>query len=491
MTNFEGRKVGKVSVKIKIDEKNIPLVEKIYPGHFEFDEKTNTISVEYYNYEVSPITKDVIVQKETFNNLLYSKEYELDDRNWEIIKKWSEGITDKEQLFGNEKYIHTYDFLVPFPAYIYNYIEKSYENEFYRDMYGNPLIYYLYCYNSPKNNGYLANKTICIDFVETEDGIDLYEKVGRMVYDFINEYDTFDETISQGIDSNMSYAEKDKIWRENIKKYYYSGDYDYIGCTGLYEYYYKKADYTEREYLKIIQIFAGLSTHGARIIYVGEGINGEKLNATEEDIIKYNNSINADMYMRVMIYDNPVKLNEYGSFSESIVGYYNKENEEIAKAYKNGKYFDDEYGILKLLTNEYVKNNSEIPTIAHFAYYRTYENGKYVINYLESYTSRLEDLSLALETNSAKNLISKNREKNETIKLNVEKSISDLKISNNELEIQKENSGEKIELINNEIQNDIAINNIDGLKDVFIILGFIVLICICGLIIIIDNKRKK
>ena len=52
MQNFGNRIVGKVKVDIKLLEKDIPLVQGIYPGHFTFQD--NTISVEYYNYMVAP-----------------------------------------------------------------------------------------------------------------------------------------------------------------------------------------------------------------------------------------------------------------------------------------------------------------------------------------------------------------------------------------------------------------------------------------------------
>ena len=84
--NLKGKKIKKIKVDVKIDEKNIPMVEKIYPGHYTFD--NNTITVEYYNYEVNPITKDMIVKKETFDNLLYGRESELEEEERDIINKW-------------------------------------------------------------------------------------------------------------------------------------------------------------------------------------------------------------------------------------------------------------------------------------------------------------------------------------------------------------------------------------------------------------------
>ena len=84
--NLKGKKIGKLKVDVKIDDKNIPLVEKIYPGHYTF--KDNTISVEYYNYEVNTITKNIIVKKETFNNLLYGRESDLADEERNIVNTW-------------------------------------------------------------------------------------------------------------------------------------------------------------------------------------------------------------------------------------------------------------------------------------------------------------------------------------------------------------------------------------------------------------------
>ena len=84
--NLKGKKVGKLKVDIKIDDKNIPLVEKIYPGHYTF--KDDTISIEYYNYEVNTITKNIIIKKETFNNLLYGRELTLSDEERNIVNTW-------------------------------------------------------------------------------------------------------------------------------------------------------------------------------------------------------------------------------------------------------------------------------------------------------------------------------------------------------------------------------------------------------------------
>ena len=65
---------------------------------------------------------------------------------------------------------------------IYDYLEKRYFTNFDVKI-ENPILYYLYCYKSQADDyNNLAGKTICVDFVETENGIDLYRKYGKLVY---------------------------------------------------------------------------------------------------------------------------------------------------------------------------------------------------------------------------------------------------------------------------------------------------------------------
>lgn len=86
--NFEDLGLGdKIIKKAKVDiilqEKDIPLVTKVYPSHYTF--KDNIISIEYYNFKVNSITKDIIVEKETIDNLLYGREIELTDIDSKIL----------------------------------------------------------------------------------------------------------------------------------------------------------------------------------------------------------------------------------------------------------------------------------------------------------------------------------------------------------------------------------------------------------------------
>ena len=434
--NFKGKKVGKLKVDIKIDDKNIPLVEKIYPGHYTF--KDNTISVEYYNYEVNTLTKDVIVKKETFNNLLYGREVDLNDKEKEIINNWYEG---KE---GSIKSKDSY-------GYDYEHPENNVRNKIavnildYRDIKkGIQFQYYepdfTLLYGMVENiKGYemdLKGKNVCIDYVETEGEKDLY----------------VDKTIE------MINVEDGEIANRKLVKE------------------------TERNILKtsgVTTTYAG--KRGAKIIFVNEGINEECLNATEEEKISYINQINADMYIRVEIYDGKIqyKTNEYGGLQRignGIVGYYDNNNSEIVKAFtltKDDKflteeeynktwikekykmyysdynqyaknYYNDYYkdSIIKL-DNEDVSNKSEVPTVVQFMGYRTEKDGKYIVEYadISGFYDRisrgLATTNATLQTVQAKKMLSANKQKNENIKSEVENGITNLSIVDDEQKIQQ------------------------------------------------------
>ena len=182
--NLKGKKVGKLKVDIKIDDRNIPLVEKIYPGHYTF--KDNTISVEYYNYEANALTKDVIVKKETFNNLLYGREVDLNDKEEEIISNWYQG--KEESIKSKNSYGYDYEHpennvnnKIAINILDYIQIKKKIIFEYYEPDF--TLLYRMI----DNIKGYemdLKGKTVCIDYVETEEGKDLYvDKTVDVTYD--------------------------------------------------------------------------------------------------------------------------------------------------------------------------------------------------------------------------------------------------------------------------------------------------------------------
>lgn len=63
---------------------DVPLVKNIYPQCYEFE--NDTIIAEYYNFNVNALTQDVIIEKETYKDLLYGRENSFSDNEIAIIK---------------------------------------------------------------------------------------------------------------------------------------------------------------------------------------------------------------------------------------------------------------------------------------------------------------------------------------------------------------------------------------------------------------------
>ena len=443
--NLKGKKIGKLKVDVKIDDKNIPLVEKIYPGHYTF--KDNTISVEYYNYEVNTITKNIIVKKETFNNLLYGRESDLADEDRNIVNTW---YTNGDIKVENDYY--SYNSIV---TNIINYKKIETGAKITGEL-SDPLLYEM-----TKKNPYLSEmeqfsldlkgKNICIDFVETEDGKDLY--VNKVVDEkYIEDYGL------EIIDDLVKESERSILQTK--------------GPGTSYE-----------------------GKRGAKIIFVNQGINGESLNATEQEKISYINQINADMYIRIEIYDGTIQYKTEDSgykhrfgIGTGMVGYYDNNNSEIAKAfalcqfddlkseqiYNNSYHYEyepfyssyEEYAknyykdyykdcVIKL-ENKDITNKCEVPTVIQFIGNRINKDGKYVVEYFQNsgfYDSSERGLittNATLQTSQANKMLSSNKQKNANIKAEIEDQIANLSIIDNEQKIQQTIRDEIEEIKRNE-----------------------------------------
>lgn len=481
--NLKGKKVGKLKVDIKIDDKNIPLVEKIYPGHYTF--KDNTISIEYYNYEVNTITKDIIVKKETFNNLLYGRELDLDDEERNIINTW---YTTGDIKVKNDYY--------PENSIVKNIVDykKIKTGSKTNGEPSEPLLYELNEKNPYPNDMEqysldLKGKNICIDFVETEDDKELYvEKV-------------LDEKYVEGEDSQV--------------------------INGLVK-------ESERTILQTKGTNTGYTgKRGAKIIFVGQGIEGESLNATEQEKISYINQINADMYIRIEIYDGAAKENEIESGSYcGWVGYYDNNNLDIAKTFTVGelkikrenwmgqyekyqsyddyvKNYKNDYckNVLIKLDNEDISNKCEVPTVVQFIGNRETKDGKYVVDFssygfYDNAARGLITTNAALQTSQAKKMLSSNKQKNSNVKTDIENQISNLSIIDDEQKIQQNIKDEIEELKRQEeLQRQKAEEEQKAKereerqkilnKHIMIFSGIGLGIVFCIVIIVIEYKKKK
>lgn len=471
--NLTGKKVGKLKVDIKIDDKSIPLVEKIYPGHYTF--KDNTISVEYYNYEVNTITKEIIVKKETFNNLLYGREIDLDDEERKIISTWyTTGDVNVKDDYRSENSI---------VKNIIDYKKIKNGSEITTEP-SEPLLYGL-----SEENPYsilkrdLKGKNICIDFVESEGDKELY-------------VDKYVEGEEEQVVTELVKEPERKILQTELTGNAYQGK------------------------------------RGAKIIFVNQGIEGECLNATEQEKVSYINQINADMYIRIAIYDGTAKKSGFSSIIDEYlgrVGYYDNNNLEIAKTFAfdasiikeenwNGEYdkyetYDDyvknyrnDYckNVLIKLNNEDIANKCEVPTVMQFIGNRETKDGKYVVNFdilhgIYNYSDRgINTTNAALQTSQAKKMISSNKEKNSNIKTEIENQIANLSIIDDEQKIQQEIEEQKgqEELKKQQIEEEKKAKERKEQQKILnkhiIVFSSIGLgITFCTVIIILENKKKK
>lgn len=497
--NFEDLGLGnktikKAKVDIILQEKDIPLVTKVHPAHYTF--KDNTISIEYYNFKVNSITKDIIVEKDSYDNLLYGRDKELTDIDKKILNllpDWEKnGITinyntdfydrgegikrleidmvlkrltgieividenGEENISKNIKSIVKY--------YIVKKILNDNNNKYIdslSDSYelnnSNILLKDIILQNCTNSKELpLLGKIVCIDYVLTTNGEELY------------------------VDKTTDSSSECNITTELTKK-----DELTIITTNLYS-------------------LAKAQETGAKIIFLGKDID-----ATDEEKVEYVNMINADMYIRTMLYNGEYKKAPYEYFEDGYVAYNGKDNLSIAKAFvkgnnnfENTEYTEQQYykEVLKENSTDYGLINSEIPCVIQYIGSIEQKDGKKVINYFwdgfyDSYARGLVSTSAVLQTDRAKQLLQTNKTKNEKTKQDTDKQLSDLKIEKDEI-VPKETS----ELINNQEETEQDKSYQDKSYEepikqnfntiIFISMGVIVfLIVVCIIILIIRRKK--
>ena len=373
------KNINAFKINVKLPEEDIPLVKNIYPQCYKFED--STITAEYYNFNVNVLTQDVIIEKETYKDLLYGRENSFSDNEIAIIKNAKDWINSgiyvdyNKYLTENSNYIKDKNIKIVKTEAVFkdllkinenistkNVIESIMEYALNRQLVtnGENNIYTSSIYNFSNENEWeypltkdyiienssnevysLKDKKICIDYVESEGDKILYVK----------------KNVSGGLEENtqMETAETSE-W--NILRTKNSSNW------------------------------SGRSETGEKIIHVGVGITGEKLNATEEEKIEYVNMINPDLYIRKVIYDDNAKTTyTYITTDNSgkqiqkteegyipiMVGYYNEKQKEVAKQYITFKdehtpenYYNDQYYSVttRLFSNETIKEKCLVPTIA-------------------------------------------------------------------------------------------------------------------------------
>lgn len=491
------KNINAFKINVKLPEEDIPLVKNIYPQCYKFED--STITAEYYNFNVNVLTQDVIIEKETYKDLLYGRENSFSDNEIAIIKNAKDWINSgiyvdyNKYLTENSNYIKDKNIKIVETEAVFkdllkinenistkNVIESIMEYALNRQLVtnGENNIYTSSIYNFSNENEWeypltkdyiienssnevysLKDKKICIDYVESEGDKILYIK----------------KNVSGGLEENtqMETAETSE-WNILRTK--------------------NSSNWSERP------------ETGEKIIYVGVGITGEKLNATEEEKIEYVNMINPDLYIRKVIYDDNAKTTYTYIITDNsgkqiqkteegyipiMVGYYNEKQKEVAKQYITFKdeytsenYYNDQYYSVttRLFSNETIKEKCLVPTIAQSVGFINQEDGKYIVEFFKFGKSNgLGAIKEAIADNTAQNLVKINQIKNEEIKTNAENEINYAIIKNDTEEVTNDNLQNKKKGFALTSQNIIVLS----------IIGISIIICLIVLEINIMKRKNN
>lgn len=492
MEKLKGKEIKLFQINVIISKYDIPLVEKIWPGAYEYD--NNTVSTEYFDFKVNNLTSQFVIQKETYRNLKYGDYAETyTDIDEYIINHAKEIIDDGFEI----KYQQNNKNMVSEDATLKELTGTDEEYPWIRNKTAESIFYYKYVQELGKKNEQYSegnsarykkmnfcltnqeiakiqteyykeyNKKVAINYYETEQGKDLYVRKNN---------------------SNSESPESDDI------------------------------KYTKKDEYTILRTDTG-GGKGAfqpgrifKDIYVNSDIDGNKIEISENEILDFVNMMNVDLYIRRVLYD-PRTENEkvYG-------GYYTDSTKEIMqkcliegleesyKEYNNyneraRNYIEERKTYCRKFDNEDVVNNAKIPVVAQcVGVCEKGDNGYYEISFIETdFYDGYFGIYDATECDAAKQLLEENEKNNENIKNGIVSKITNTKISldTEEYKVQEEiitneNIGNSEINVNANTNNDNILNKIVNNP---IILGTIIiiiaLIIILILFIIIRITRGK
>ena len=502
LDKLKGKYIGKFRINILFQEEDIPLVEKIYPSCYEFDYTNNTMNTTYYSFTVNNLTTNFIVQKDTYKNLIYGMGEELSERNIYILKNaktWiKEGLDFDYTDIGKNKFgkISYYGYIEDLEEQITKNIQitKTQNEDSYLFESINMIEKYIVYKQLKKDNKIqYINELIKNDYYESANSSILF-----MIMDGYNPL-VFDYFVNYILDKNLNEYYEYKICIDYVKSEGNKELYIYknIGETEISEYKYFRMD--EYSILRTKNKNWTPDRIATREIAINVDIDGNEIEATEEEKIAYVNMINADLYIREIIYDGNTEVVEYYDGEKSIrvkepvYGYYNSTGRKILEA--SGY----EEHALKDFKNEYVKNNSQIPTFARAVGYLGIIDNKNVVAMTGGLGGRTPyDYIKTIKTDLAQELIKANRANNQKIKNNIDTKIASAGILTNTEEyrniIETTNSNKDNENIVSivSIKENNKDNNIMELiknNKIYIIIASAILTIF--IILIILNKRRK
>ena len=468
--------IKKFSFKVHFAENSIPLVQKIYPNCYNYDLKQD-ISVEYYDFDVNNLTKDFIIQKETYKNLLYARVEEFRDDQIELLKALRDGQNPGIDKYSREDYNNSIS---------YNYKSYKIGEEYFEDdnFFQNLNLYVLY-----KNDINLKNRFYDHPY---------YYEYNALIFDLI----------SNGWELN-NYSRKvvlDYVLSEGDKKLYI-----YKSVTGTNEpdengnkpdfAYYEKS---EIEILKMkfhrhwYDSDETSFSQGIKFIEINQTIDGDYIDATDKEKAEYVSMIGADAYLRIAIYDSKAD-------SAYVLGYYDKQDISMIKKYtytsdydidtKTYFYTEDSRVLITDYDNQDIQTYSKVPTFAQSSFFRNEEDGKYVIS-SSYYTTDRDGFYNFIEffkDERAQLLIDNNNKRLDDLRKQVETEISEITLSEYE---EPKTLAEVKEMATEVKENKEDTFEMFGIKittQMIIILGscVAVIVLLFILIIIILIKRKK
>lgn len=428
LDNLKGKKLKHFKISINLPEADVPLVTGIYPECYIFD--NNIVSVEYYNFNVNSLTKDFIVEKQTYKNLLYGQETELKEEEKKVLKNaetWiSEGLGGAESKYEFSEFDENTISIEPIlkkelglkdtdtlkddiKSIIYYASAKLCEREkigdsaivpySVREDWNYPLTAD-YIEKVKKKTCPLYGLTLAVDYVKSEGNKDLY------VYKTISGYE------ENSKNDYVKFNEWNILKTKNRRMWY---------------------DYEERR--------------GLKTIHINQDITGAEIDATDVEKVEYVNMINPSLYIRVAIYDGNVKENTEDEYSEIKLptGYYGKDNLSIAKNYNiNKDYYGKEYEMNSIYIdydNEIIADKCKVPNLAHNVGYREYVDGKYVISFFNTkyHADGYGNIQKAINCDRAKKLKKENDSRILQVKNQIDNEISSLIINENFEEDKKAN----------------------------------------------------
>ncbi|MBP3255181.1 MAG: hypothetical protein J6M60_01640 [Clostridia bacterium] len=536
MDKLKGKDVKLFQINVKLSKYDIPLVQKIWPGAYEYD--NNTVSTEYFDFKVNNLTSNFIIQKETYKNLKYGEYAEsLSDIDEYVLNNIKEFMNGNHGEFSHHVYkfgkkqgeeseaIHLENTIA---NWVYGRdwdnstdelnrtIESILEYTFLIEEYKNNTLGYtdadgkkdvVIVYNSYYGKKFCLATLICntytrdlmnYDYLSDGDNKETCA-VGKMVA--INYYET-----EQGKDL---YVNKDTT---NSQHGVETAPEDIVLM--------KRDEYSILRTIVAGGAPTGMINTGIKRVYVNSDIDGNKIDITEEEIVQFVNMMNIDLYIRIVLYD------PSDNYPEVTVGYYSEETKEIAEKYgridtriaydekkikeiqdgtdeyyskkdektkqeqieKLRSWIENSKKNIKLFDNEVVKNYCKIPVVAHCVGTCKVEEGKYVIDFNNSSDeSGLLYIYGASECDEAKQMLEENQNNNDTKRNEIVNKITNTKVT---LDTEEYKTQEEI-ITNENNSQEMGLNVrkdngslIDFITKNPIILGTIIIIFVLILILI-------